>query len=66
MQPTIRRLYDAAYSLKTSTNRGRIGKLGNTRELVMAPLPYVIVYAVEAELVHVLRVLHTSQEWPVN
>lgn len=46
-QSTIRSLYAAARSLKTSSYRGRLGRNENTRELVMAPMPYIIVYAVE-------------------
>jgi toxin ParE1/3/4 len=42
-QATIRKLYDSAHSLKQFSNRGRIGQLERTRELVMAPLPYIIV-----------------------
>jgi plasmid stabilization system protein ParE len=29
----------------------------------MAPLPYVIVYGVEPQMVHVFRVIHASQDW---
>ena len=32
---------------------GRTGHKGGTREPVMAPLPYVIVYAVEPDMVHI-------------
>jgi addiction module RelE/StbE family toxin len=64
MQPTIRSLYHAARSLKTSSHRGRAGKKEGTRELVMAPMPYIIVYGVEFETVHIFRVIHTSQDWP--
>jgi plasmid stabilization system protein ParE len=35
-----------------------------TRELVLAPLPYIIVYRVEPEMVHIFRVIHTSEDWP--
>jgi len=62
-QSTIRNLYAAARSLKTSSYRGRPGKKENTRELVVAPMPYIIVYAVEAEIVQIFRVIHTSQDW---
>ena len=27
-----------------------------------APLPYLIVYGVQSELVHIFRVIHTSEE----
>ncbi len=60
-QPTIRRLYDAARSLKQMPHRGRVGHRAGTRELVLAPLPYIIVYGVEPEIVQILRVLHSSE-----
>jgi plasmid stabilization system protein ParE len=53
-QSTIRKLYAAARSLKRFPRRGRVGQVENTRELVTAPLPYIIVYAVDSEFVHVL------------
>jgi hypothetical protein len=30
----------------------------------MAPLPYIIVYGVDEGVVHVLRLIHGSQDWP--
>src|SRR5215475_9991760 len=41
--------------------RGRIGQIAGTRELVMTPLPYIIVYGVEREIVHIFRVLHAAE-----
>jgi len=63
-QSTIRKLYDTARSLKQFSNRGRMGQLEGTRELVMTPLPYIIVYGVEPQIVHIFRVIHTSKDWP--
>ena len=63
-QSTVRKLYGAARSLKQFSNRGRIGQLEGTRELVMTPLPYIIVYGVEPKIVHIFRVIHTSENWP--
>ena len=59
---TIQRLYDAARSLKRFPLLGRIGKREGTRELVLAPLPYLLVYAVDGDVIHILRFLHTSRE----
>jgi toxin ParE1/3/4 len=59
---TIQRLYEAAKSLKAFPHLGRAGRISGTRELVLAPLPYLVVYALEGETVHILRILHTSQE----
>ena len=63
LKSTIRKLYEAAGSLKRFPNRGRTIRQEGTRELVMAPLPYVIVYRVGPEIVHILRVIHTSEDW---
>ena len=62
-QSTIRKLYDAARSLKKFPHRGRIGQAENTRELVTAPLPYIIVYRVDSDLVHIFRVIHGAEDW---
>lgn len=64
VQTTIRKLYKAAGSLKQFPDRGRIGRKDGTGELVMAPLPYIIVYGVERDIVHVFRVIHSSEDWP--
>jgi addiction module RelE/StbE family toxin len=61
-QPTVRKLYDLARSLKRFPNRGRIGYKEGTRELIVAPTPYIIVYGVEREVVHIFRVIHASKE----
>ena len=45
-QSTVHTLYEAAESLTQFPHRGRVGQEANTRELVVAPLPYVIVYRV--------------------
>ena len=42
-------------------HRGRIGRLPQTRELVILGAPYVVVYQVGADHVLVLRVFHAAQ-----
>jgi len=61
-QPAVWKLYDLARSLKRFPNRGRIGYNEGTRELIVAPTPYIIVYGVEREVVHFFRVIHASKE----
>jgi toxin ParE1/3/4 len=63
-QSTIQKLYDAARSLRKFPNRGRIGQMENTRELVTLPLPYIIVYRVDSDFVHIFRVLHGAEDRP--
>ena len=43
---------------------GRIGKVPDTRELVIRRTPYVAVYTVRNSTILVLRVLHGAQDWP--
>ena len=60
----IRTVYDAPTSLLTFPHRGRPGKKDGTREFVLSPLPYVIVYAVRQDVIYVVRILHGAQQWP--
>jgi toxin ParE1/3/4 len=64
VESTIRKVYDAARSLKQMPQQGRIGRKAGTRELVLAPLPYIIVYGVEPDMVHILRILHAAKDQP--
>jgi plasmid stabilization system protein ParE len=41
---------------------GRIGTKPGTRELVLVPLPYLMIYAVDEKSIHILRFLHTAQD----
>jgi toxin ParE1/3/4 len=59
-----RRIYQGVASLGAMPERGRIGRAENTRELVFAPLPYIAVYQIVRDEVQVLRIRHTSQDWP--
>jgi toxin ParE1/3/4 len=60
----IREICRAPLGLKDFPSRGREGKKKGTRELVMPSLPYIFVYQVRANTVHIVRVLQGSQEWP--
>jgi toxin ParE1/3/4 len=57
-------LYDSVASLESFPNRGRRGRMDDTRELVLAPLPFIVVYRVKRDGVEIVRVLHGSQRWP--
>jgi toxin ParE1/3/4 len=60
----VRRIYAVPSTLLTFPHRGRPGKKFGTRELVLSPLPYVIVYAVRGDVIHVVRILHGAQKRP--
>jgi len=57
-------LYDSVASLESFPNRGRPGRLDDTRELVLTPLPFIVVYRVKRNVVEIARLLHGSQRWP--
>ena len=57
-------IYEAPETLLSFPHRGRLGKKAGTRELVLSPLPWIVVYAVRDDVVHVVRVLHGAQQWP--
>jgi len=57
-------IYDSVTSLQSFPNRGRTGRIDDTRELVLAPLPFILVYQVKRRTVEIVRVLHGSQRWP--
>ena len=39
------------------------GAPGDTKELALTPLPYVVVYSVKAEAVEILHIYHGAQDW---
>jgi addiction module RelE/StbE family toxin len=43
---------------------GRPGRKQGTRELVLAPLPWILVYTIGADSIDIVRVLHGAQRWP--
>jgi addiction module RelE/StbE family toxin len=43
---------------------GREGRFLGTRELVIAGLPYVVIYRVRGQRVEVITVHDTRQQWP--
>jgi toxin ParE1/3/4 len=60
----VRAIYKAPGSLLIFPNRGRPGKKHGTREFVLSPLPYVVVYRISGPVIHLVRILHGAQKWP--
>ncbi len=60
----VRGIYNAPAALLTFPYRGRAGRKEGTRELVLSSLPYVVVYQVTGEVIHIVRILHGAQKWP--
>jgi hypothetical protein len=59
-----RTIYTRCSDLALFPNGGRIGRIAGTRELVLAPLPYIVVYRVNPDSVDIVRIFHSAQNWP--
>lgn len=57
-------IFEGIVQLRKFPRRGRLGLAENTRELVFAPWPYIAVYEIVEDHVHVLRIRHASRDWP--
>ncbi|MGO7997873.1 type II toxin-antitoxin system RelE/ParE family toxin [Rhizobium ruizarguesonis] len=49
--------------LRDFPRSGRIGRMPETRELVVSGTPYIVVYLLSDD-VELIRVLHGAQQWP--
>jgi addiction module RelE/StbE family toxin len=59
-----RAIYDSVQKLVTMPYRGRQGRVGDTRELVVHGLPYVVVYQISGEVILILNIVHGARKWP--
>jgi addiction module RelE/StbE family toxin len=55
------KIYESVSLLRNFPKSGRVGRIRNTRELPLTPLPYIVVYRVREEFLEVVRILHGSQ-----
>ena len=60
----ITKLRDRANSLQTMPHQGKAGRVSGTFELVVTNTPYIIIFALEANEVRILTILHHAQQWP--
>jgi toxin ParE1/3/4 len=58
------RIISAVKRLKDFPLSGRIGQVDGTRELIITGLPYMVIYQVASDGVEILRVFHTSRDYP--
>ena len=64
LAPTIAsRIFEQVEILKRFPQLGRPGKAAGARELVIAGLPFIVVYELRAGAVEVLRIVHGAQDW---
>ena len=43
---------------------GRKGRVADTREFVVVNTPFVVIYRVKGDILHILSILHTSKKYP--
>jgi toxin ParE1/3/4 len=53
-----------AITLLTKINVGRLGRIKGTFEKSVLKTPYIISYLVEIDKIVILRIIHTSREFP--
>jgi toxin ParE1/3/4 len=58
---TVTTIFERIERLSAFPNRGRIGREEGTRELVLSPLPYFVVYRVQDSTVEILYIWHGAQ-----
>jgi len=61
-QSTLHAIWNAIASLSSMPHRGRVGWEEGTRELVVAGLPYIVIYRIKADAVEILRIYHGAQD----
>lgn len=63
----ILRIIEAVETLLTEYPEcSRAGRILGTRELVLTDIPYIIPYRVKDNYIEILRVLHTSRQYPAE
>jgi toxin ParE1/3/4 len=43
---------------------GKKGEISGTRELVIHPWPYIVVYRIDGNTIRIIRLRHGAQLWP--
>ncbi|MFO7708682.1 MAG: type II toxin-antitoxin system RelE/ParE family toxin [Desulfobacterales bacterium] len=63
---TVKRILKAVQLLAEHPGAGRVGRVPGTRELVVGGTPFILPYRVKGNAVQILRVLHSSRQWPTT
>ena len=60
----IAHIHSETEILKVQPNIGRVGRIPDTRELLISRYPYIVAYRERGADVQILAVVHTSRRWP--
>ena len=59
-----KRISDRVRVLQRLPRSGRPGRVAGTRELIITRTPYIVAYRIIGDTVRILRVSHSSRQWP--
>ncbi|MDR2892698.1 MAG: type II toxin-antitoxin system RelE/ParE family toxin [Deltaproteobacteria bacterium] len=65
-QRIVDRLFTATERLESFPLSGKAGRVLETRELILAELPYVLIYRIKGAVVQIVNVIHTSRQYPLQ
>jgi toxin ParE1/3/4 len=65
-QRVVQAIYDRIEGLTKHPNQGRSGRAPGTRELPLTPLPFIVVYRIQADTnaIEIVTIVHGAQRWP--
>jgi toxin ParE1/3/4 len=61
---TVLNIIRAVEYLVAHPSMGRVGRIFDTRELIVSGTQYIVVYQVMGNRINILRVLHAAMQWP--
>jgi len=61
---TLEKIIGVAEHLSRHPRLGHVGRLEGTRELVIANIPYIVVYRLQPKAIEILAVFHGARKWP--
>jgi toxin ParE1/3/4 len=64
-QELVRKIQMASERLVEFPQMGRVGRVVDTRELVIPQTPYLVIYRLHGDAVEILRVLHGARRFPL-
>jgi toxin ParE1/3/4 len=60
----LERIFSAVELLPNYPEIGREGRIAGTRELVVAPTPFLIAYRARPRKIEIVALLHGARKWP--
>ena len=60
----MRSIYEAPEARRSFPHRGRPGTQAGTRELILSPVPWIVIYTVRDDAIDIVRILHGAQRGP--